>query len=62
MLDMWLSKDRLLSNSTPRFLTNGEELTEKPSCVRQCSRLLHAEVFGPLIQHLFYQNLTVRNY
>uniref|UniRef100_A0A8C1KHZ8 Supervillin-like n=1 Tax=Cyprinus carpio TaxID=7962 RepID=A0A8C1KHZ8_CYPCA len=49
---MWFykcSKERLLSNSTPRFLTDDEELTEQPSSVRQCSRLLHVEVFGPVI-------------
>ncbi len=35
MLETWLSKERLLSNSTPRFLTDEEEeLTEKPSSVR----------------------------
>ncbi len=49
MLEMWLSKKRLLSNSTPRFLTDDEELTEQPSSVRQCSRLLHAEVLGQKI-------------
>ncbi len=49
MLEMWLSKKRLLSNSTPRFLTDDEEFTEQQSSVRQCSRLLHAEVFGPII-------------
>ncbi len=37
---MWLSKERLLSNSTPRFLTDDEESREQPSSVRQCSRLL----------------------
>uniref|UniRef100_A0A8C2ANX5 BMERB domain-containing protein n=1 Tax=Cyprinus carpio TaxID=7962 RepID=A0A8C2ANX5_CYPCA len=35
MLEMWLSKERLLSNSTPRFLTDDEELTEQPSNLRQ---------------------------
>ncbi len=49
MLETWLSKERLLLNSTPRFLTDDEELTEQPSSVRQCSMLLHAEVFGPII-------------
>ncbi len=28
MLETWLSTERLLSNSTPRFLTDEEELTE----------------------------------
>ncbi len=49
MLETWLSKEILQSNSKPRFLTDDEELTEQPSSVRQCSRLLHAEVFGPII-------------
>ncbi len=40
MLETWLSKERLLSNSTPRFLTDDEELREQPSSVRQCTRLL----------------------
>ncbi len=50
MLEMWLSKKRLLSNSTPRFLTVDEELTKQPSSFRPCSRLLHAEVLGPIIK------------
>ncbi len=58
MLEMWLSKERLLSNSTPRFLTDDEEFTEQPSSVRQCSRLLHVGVLGLII----FQNLAVRNY
>ncbi len=37
MLDTWLSKERLLSNSTHRFLTDDEEPTEQPSSIRQCS-------------------------
>ncbi len=37
MLETWFSKERLLSNSTPRFLTDGEELTEKPSSVKAFS-------------------------
>ncbi len=49
MLETWLSKERLLSNITPSFLTDEEEFTEQPSSVKQCSRLLHAEVFGPII-------------
>ncbi len=47
MLETWLSKERLLSNSTPRFLTDDEESTEQPSSVRQCSRLLLVGVLGP---------------
>ncbi len=63
-----LAIKRLLSNSTSRFLTEDKELTEQPSSVRQCSRLLHVEVFGPIINTsvffvcFFLQNLTVRNY
>ncbi len=49
MLETCLSKERLLSNSTPRFLTDDEETTEQPSSVRQCSRLLLVGVLGPLI-------------
>ncbi len=49
MLEMWLSKERLLSNSTPRFLTDDEEFTEQSSSVRQFSRLLHVGVLGPII-------------
>jgi len=49
MLETWLSKKRLLSNSTPRFLTDDEELTEQPSSFRECSRLLHAEFLGPIV-------------
>uniref|UniRef100_A0A9J8D920 C2H2-type domain-containing protein n=2 Tax=Cyprinus carpio carpio TaxID=630221 RepID=A0A9J8D920_CYPCA len=48
MLDTWLFKERLLSNSTPRFLTF-DELTEQPSSLRQRSRLLYAEFLGPII-------------
>ncbi len=63
MLETWLSKERLLLNSTPRFLTDDEELTEQPSSVRQCSRLLHAEVLCLIINtSVFFQNLAVRNY
>ncbi len=52
MLEMWLSKERLLSNSTPRFLTDDEESTEQPSNVRQCSRLLLVGFLGPIISFL----------
>ncbi len=58
MLEMWLSKERLLSNSTTRFLTDDEESREQPSSVRQCSRLLRVGVLGPIIN---FQNLAVRN-
>ncbi len=46
MIETWLSKERLLSNSTPRFLTDDEESTEQPSSVRQCSRLLRVGALG----------------
>ncbi len=49
MQETWLSKERLLSNSTPRFLTDDEESTEQPSSVRQCSRLLLVGILGPII-------------
>ncbi len=57
---MWLSKERLLSNSTPRLLTDDEESREQPSSVRQCSRLLLVGFLGPIIN--YFQNLVVRNY
>ncbi len=49
MLETWLSKERLLSNSTPRFLTDDDESREQPSSVRQCSRLLLVWFLGPII-------------
>jgi len=49
ILEMWLSIERLVSKSTPRLLPDDEYLTEQPS-VRQHSRLLRAEVFGPIIR------------
>ncbi len=49
MLETWLSKERLLSNSTPRFLPDDEESTEQPSSVRQCSRLLLLCFLGQII-------------
>ncbi len=57
MLETWLSKERLLSNSTPRFLNDDEESREQPSSVRQCSRLLLVWFLGLIIK-----NLVVRNY
>ncbi len=62
MLEMWLSKERLLSNSTLRFLTVDEESTEQPSSVRQCSRLFILWFLSPIINICFFQNLVVRNY
>ncbi len=49
MLETWLSKERLLLNSTPRLLTDDEESTEQQSSVRQCSSLLLVGVLGPII-------------
>ncbi len=49
MLETWLSKERLLSNSTPRCLTDDDELTGQPSSVRQCSRF---PVDTPLVLRL----------
>ncbi len=49
MLEMWLSKERLLSNSTPRFLTDDDESRKQPSSVRQCSRLLLVWFLGQII-------------
>ncbi len=48
MLEIWLSNERLLSNSTPKFLTDEKEMTEQPSSVRYCSRLLHVGFLGPI--------------
>ncbi len=58
MLETWLSKERLLSNSTPRFLTDDEESTEQPSSVRQCSRLLHAEVLDLIINSSVFSEFS----
>ncbi len=33
-LETWLWNERLLSNSTPRFLTDDKEFTELPSSVK----------------------------
>ncbi len=49
MLETWLSKEILLSNSTPRFLTDDKEFTEQPSSLRQCSKLLHVGGLGRII-------------
>ncbi len=46
MLETWLSKERLLLNSTPRFLTDDEEFTEQPSSVRQCFSTNHIIKFA----------------
>ncbi len=61
--ETWLSKERFLLNSTPRFLTDNEETTEQPPSVRQHSRLLLVGVLGPILYtSVFFQNLAVRNY
>jgi len=54
MLEMWLSNERLVSNSTLRFLTNDEDSTEQPSSVRLYFMLLHQEDFGPIIIKVFF--------
>ncbi len=60
MLEMWMTKERLLSNSTPRFLTDDEESTEEPSSVRQFSRLLLLWFLGPAINSsVFFFNSSV---
>ncbi len=61
MLGTWLLKQIFLLNSTPRFLTDDEELREQPSSVRQCSRLLLVWFLG-LIINTSFQNLVVRNH
>ncbi len=62
MLATWLSKERLLSNSTPRFLTDDEESREQPSRVRQCSMLLLVWFLGLIINTSVIRNLAVKNY
>lgn len=51
MLEMYLSNERLLLNSTPWLITDYEDLAKQPSSVRQCSILLHSEDFGPIINY-----------
>ncbi len=58
MLEMWLSKERLLLNSTPRFLTDDEESREQPSSVRQCSRLLLLWFLGPIINTYVFSEFS----
>ncbi len=48
-------KGEIAINSTPRFLTDDEELREQPSSVRQCSRLLLVWVLGPIINTCFFR-------
>ncbi len=58
MLEMWLSKEGLLSNSTPRFLTDDEESREQLSSVRQCSGLLLVCFLGPIINTSFLSEFS----
>ncbi len=58
MLEMWLSKERLLTNSTPRLLTDDEESREQKSSVRQCSRLLLVWFLGPIINTSVFSELS----
>ncbi len=58
----WLSNERLLLNSTPRFLTDDEEFTEQPSSVRQCSRLLLVGVLGPIINTSVFSEFSSKKY
>jgi len=39
-----------VSKSTPRFLTDEEDLSEQPSSVKQNSRLLREKDFCPIIR------------
>ncbi len=49
-------KEKIAINSTPRFQTDCH------NSVRQCFRLLHVEIFGPIIKPVFFlQNLAVGN-
>ncbi len=48
MLETWLSKESLLSNS----------FTEKSSSVRQCSKLLHVVVLGPIMNTSVFLEIT----
>ncbi len=61
MLETWFSKERLLSKRTPRFLTDDKEFTEQPSSIRQLSRLLHAKVFGPIINSSVFSEFSRKN-
>ncbi len=53
MLETWLSKERLISNSKSRFLTDDEEFTEQLSSVRQCFRLFLVGVLGIINTSIF---------
>ncbi len=60
MLETWLSKERLLLNSTPRFLTDDEESRVQPSSVRQCSRLLLVWFLGPIINTSVFSEFSCK--
>ncbi|XP_056605028.1 GRAM domain-containing protein 4 isoform X2 [Triplophysa dalaica] len=47
VLATWISNDRVLSNTTPRFLADDEDFMGHPSIVKQYSWLLRIAVFGP---------------
>ncbi len=55
MLETWLSNEILISNSTPRFLTDDEESTEQPSSVTQYSKLLLVGSLGPINNTSFFR-------
>jgi len=60
MLEIWLSNERLVSKSTPRFLTNDKDLKELPSSVRHNFRLLSEDVFWPIIRMSVFSDLSSR--
>ncbi len=62
MLDTWLSKERLISNCTSRFLTDDEESTEQSLSVRPCSRLLLLWFLGPIINTSVFSEFSSKNY
>ncbi len=61
MLETWLSKERLLSNSTPRFLTDDEELTEQPSSIQEFNskKLLVIQFFISTMHSVSFANWCV---
>ncbi len=61
MLETWVSKEILISNTTPWFLTDDEDLIEQPLSDIQSFRLLHAKALGPIIKPVFL-NLAVGIY
>ncbi len=64
MLKTWISKERLLSNSTPS--SDDEELTKNShqvldSVLGYYLRSYVFQVLGPIVNTCFFQNLAVRN-